>query len=179
MLKNRRFRFGWEALFEKFGDMRRRQRRMLGALVHASCFSGAAIFYLLGDTNWILLTPMMYIVSIAAYIPLTAYLRRMDHHRVENRLLKARRCMDNHETALLRDTMDKVRPLQSLVIIAGLGYGMYAFTEGWPLPETKAGWGPIIFTAAWLFIYSLPTVVAVWIDRDDHLEESPIFEDLD
>lgn len=171
--------FRWEALFNRFGDLRRWRRRILGTLVHASCLSGVAIFYLFSESYWVLLVPALFAASGAAYVPLSAYLRRMDHHRAGKKLLAVDREMDSHEADLLRETLDIVRRLQGVVLIGGAMYSMYASTRGWPLPETVPGWGAIIFVLAWLFVYSLPTVVAAWIDRDDHLIEYPAFEDLD
>lgn len=171
--------FSWEALFDRFGDLSRHWRRALGALVHASCLSGVAIFYLFSDSYLVLLVPVLFAVSVAAYVPLSAYLRRMDHQRAGNKLLAVDREMDAHEAELLRETLDKARHIQGLVLIAGVMYSAYASTQGWRLPETMQGWGAIVFAVAWLLIYSLPTVVAAWIDRDDHLEEPPDSEGLD
>ena len=171
--------FSWEALFNRFGDLGRRWRRVLGSLVHASCLSGVAIFYLSSESYWVLLVPVLFAISVAAYVPLSAYLRRMDHQRAGSKLLAVDREMDVHEAELLRETLDKARHIQGLVLIAGVLYSAYSSTQGWPLPETMEGWGAIVFAVAWLLIYSLPTVVAAWIDRDDHLDELPDFEDLD
>lgn len=171
--------FSWEALFARFGDLRRSWRRILGALVHASCLSGVAVFYLSSESYWVLLAPVLFAVSIAAYVPLSAYLRRLDHQRAGNRLLAVNREMDVHEAELLREAMDNARHIQGFVLIAGVLYSAYASTQGWRLPETMEGWGAIVFAVAWLFVYTLPTVVAAWIDRDDHLDEIPDSESLD
>lgn len=171
--------FSWEALFNNFGDLSRRWRQLLGSLVQASCLSGVAVFYLLADSPWVLLTPALFALSGAAYIPLSAYLKRMAHHRADDKLIAVGRRMDGHEKDLFGRAQDNAQRIQGIVAIAGILYIAYATTYDWRLPETIGGWGPIIFAVCWLYVYSLPTVIAAWIDREDHLEDPPDSEGLD
>lgn len=130
------------------------------------------MFFLFGESLRVFLTPMLLAVSVAAYVPLSAYLGRMDHQRIGNRLLSVGREMDGHEAKLLRETMDIVRWIQGAVLLVGCAYVMQvSTTPGWPLPQTIQGWGAIMFVLVWILVYSLPTVVATWIDGDGHLEE--------
>lgn len=164
--------FSWEALFNRFDTLSRCRRRILGALVHASCLSGVAVFFLSGESLRVLLTPVLLAVSVAVYIPLSAYLGRMDHQRAGNRLLSAGRKMDDYEAELLRETLDIVRWIQGAALLIGCAYVMQvSITHGWPLPQTLPGWGAIMFALVWLLVYSLPTVVATWIDEDHHPDE--------
>lgn len=83
---------------------------------------------------------------------------------------------------LLRETLDRVRWVQGAVLVAGLYYLMIAGRLGWWLPQenfTLEQWSLAIIMIFWLFVYSLPTVVAAWIDRDGHRLEYPRFDDLD
>lgn len=170
------------SLWERFKDLGRGRRRLLCVALHFFGLAAVLSIVSVGYPWWPLLGVGLCGLSAISYLPLSVYLQGLDHHRVGEKMLLRGGRLDEHESVLLRETLDRVRWIQGAVLVAGLYYLTIAGRLGWWLPQenfTLEQWSLTIIVIFWLSVYSLPTVVAAWIDRDDHGLEYPCFDDLD
>ena len=169
----------WDSLFERYGDLSLGRRRLLCLLLWLACIS-SAVMLLLEVRWWVLPSLVTIALSVAAYVPLDAYLERMDHYRFGTWLSYSERHIDPHkEAGLIRNTYDQVRWIMGAGIVSIFLYMMLASTLTLWTPQTTQEWGIIMVAMFWLVVYTTPTVVACWIHDDRYKRESSVFEDED
>lgn len=149
------------------------------ALLWLACIASAVMLLLEGEW-WVLPSLAAASLSVTAYVPLDAYLERMDHYRFGTWLSYAKRHIDSDKEAeLVRNTYDQVRWIMGAGMVSIFLYMMLATTSELWTPQTVREWGIVMVAMFWLFVYTTPTVVASWIHDDRYQREYPFFEDED
>lgn len=172
-------RLDWDSLFERYGDLGRGRRRLLCAALWLACIVSAVTLLLEGEW-WVLPSMVAAALSVTAYVPLDAYLERMDHYRFGTWLSYTERHIDSDkEAGLVRNTYDQVRWIMGAGMLSIFLYMMLATASGMWTPQTVQEWGIVMLAMFWLFVYTTPTVVGSWIHDDKYQREYSVFEDED